>query len=111
MIMFLSQKFYIVCMYVYMWKNTPVTSHGYSVWKSRTVAEILYSDWCPVTVTGVKYSRTVAEMLYSDWRPVTVAGVKYLKIRVTRRQPQYETSVTDIWWPLYETFGHYVNDW
>ena len=41
--------------------------------------------------------------MYSGWRPVTVAGVKYLKIRVTRRQPLYETSFTDIWWfwPLY----------
>ena len=38
-------------------------------------------DWCKVFE-----SRTVADVSYSDWRPVTVAGVKYLKIRVTRRQ-------------------------
>ena len=40
-----------------------------------------------------------------------MAGVKYLKIRVTRRQPLYETSVTDICWPLHDTFGHYIRDW
>ena len=33
-------------------KNTPVTSHGYSVSKSRTVAEFR-------TVTGVKYMSLV----------------------------------------------------
>ena len=61
------------CIELKMWKNTPVTSHGYRV---RS--------------------------------PVTGAGVKYLKIRVTTRQQLYETSVTDFWWPLYETFGHYI---
>ena len=43
-----------------------------------------------------EFSYRVAEISYSDWRPVTVAGVKYLKIKVTRRQPLYETSVTAI---------------
>ena len=55
-----------------------MTSHVYSVSKSRSVAEISHSDWCKVVESRA------------------VAGVKYLKTRVTRRQPLYETSVTDI---------------
>ena len=53
----------------------------------------------------------MADFSYSGLRPVTVAGVKYLKIRVATSQPLFETSVTDIGWPLYETFGHYIRDW
>ena len=73
-------------MYTYLWKNTPVTSHGYSVWrfvqllKSRKVLMSRNRDWC------LEFC-SVADVSYSGWRPVTVAGVNYLKIRVTRRQP------------------------
>ena len=44
-------------------------------------------DWCKVFE-----SRTVADVSYIDWHPLTVTGVKYLKIRVTRRQPLHEKS-------------------
>ena len=63
-------------------------------------------DWCKVFE-----SRTVADASYSGWRPATVAGVKYLRIRVRRRQPLYETSVTDVWWSLYKTYVHDIRDW
>ena len=61
------------------WKNTPV----YSV---RSLVHWLMSrnrNCCKVFE-----SRTAADVSYSGWRPVTVTGVKYLKIRITRRQPR-----------------------
>ena len=85
----MQRRFYACTLYI--WMNTPVPSHGYSV---RSLVQWLMSrnlDWCKVFE-----SRTVADFSYSGWRPVTVLGVKYLKIRVTRWQPLYETRQSRI---------------
>ena len=67
---------------IHQWPVTDaVFEVSYSGWNLVQWLMSRNRDWCKVFE-----SRTVADVSYSDWRPVTVAGVKYLKIRVTRRQ-------------------------
>ena len=89
-----------------------MTSHVYSVrsfvqWlKSRTVTEISYSDWCPVTVTSVKYLSLVHWLTSRNRGWCLVFENQGYETSATLRDVSHGYLMA-----LYETFGHYTCDW